>query len=162
MSTSEDANASGPSPAADLDTLAMPPPAVKLGGFPWSNTQRVASKDIQYTVEEEIPALEDVTTSYSAQFGISQEALDDAAEEINQLQELEFVLGIYPNFDQSVHLEPSLDDVWVESYEGLMKGFRKNELLHRIVMRAARDVRCQKLLGHQTDFENDPEEERDD
>ena len=102
VSPSQATNASGPSPLTDPDTLAMLPPAVKLGGFPWSNTQRVASKDIQNTVKEEMPALEDVTSTYSAEYGISQEALDEAAEEINQLHELEFVLGIYPNFDQSV------------------------------------------------------------
>ena len=104
--------------------------------------------------------------------------MEEADAEATQLAELEFVLGIYPDFDLTLRLDPplldsivnkcrefefiNLDTVWVDSYEGLMKGFSKNELFRRIVMRAACDVRVQKLLGHQTDFENTPEEEEDD
>ena len=171
------ADASGSFQEPDLDTLAMPPPAKKLGGFPWHNTPRVASKDIQNTVEEdEMPTLEDITCN--AEYGISQEAMDEAVADAKQLQELEFVLGIYPDFDMTQRLEPSLlnsilekcrefefidlDDAWVTSYDGLMKGFGKYELFRRIVMRAARDVRSQSLLGHQTDYENTPADEKDD
>ena len=142
VSSSVVAEASGSSQEPDPDTLAMPPPAQKLGGFPWHNTPRVASKDIENTREQEdIPALEDIT--YSAEFGISQQAIDEAFADAKQLQELEFVLGIYPDFDMTQRLEPALldsilekcrefefidlDDAWVTSYEGLMKGFGKFE-----------------------------------
>ena len=52
---------------------------------------------------------------------------------------------------------------WTESYAGLMKGFAKYELFRKIVMRAARDVRCQALLGPEADYENKTtEDEKED
>ena len=162
----------------DPDTLAMPPPATKLGGFPWHNSPRVASKDINNTEEpDEMPHLEDVTNSL--EYSISQEALEEAAADAKQLAELESVLGIYPDFDMAQALHPALldsilekcgefefvdlCDEWTESYTGLMKGFAKYELFRKIVMRAARDVRCHALLGPGADDKNKTtEDEKED
>ena len=155
----------------DPDTLAMPPPPTKLGGFPWHNTPRVASKDIKNTEEvDESPYLEDITNQ--EEYGISTEAMEEAAADLQQLQEVEFVLGIYPDFEMTQSLPPSLLDSilekcsefeftdlcseWTESYAGLMKGFSKNELFRKIVLRAARDVRCQTLLGPKADRQHTP------
>ena len=82
----------------DPDTLAMPPPCPKLRGFPWRNTQRVASKDIANTEEEDVlPYMEDITDQ--AEYGISTEAMEEAAADLKQVQEVEFVLGRYlPRF----------------------------------------------------------------
>ena len=71
---------------ADRDMLAMPRPATKLRGFPWHNTPRVASKDINNAQEEDdMPTLEDVTAS--EEYGISQRALEVADLEAAQREE---------------------------------------------------------------------------
>ena len=137
------------------DVEAMPPPPMV---YPWP---RVASKDIARTLTEEMPVLEDVTSDPT--YAISQDVLEEADKNARRLDELELILGIHPGFDTSAPLDPilfddilnkcqefffqDLNDRWVCSYQGLLEGFRKNELFQRIVLRAGRDTRAIKLFG---------------